>query len=63
MNAEDEGTYTCVAENSVGRAEASGSLTVHGEGPPGTACSRDAMREDEGWVEVENEGERTEWET
>uniref|UniRef100_A0A8C4KYI3 Ig-like domain-containing protein n=1 Tax=Equus asinus asinus TaxID=83772 RepID=A0A8C4KYI3_EQUAS len=38
VNAEDEGTYTCVAENSVGRAEASGSLTVHGEGPPGTAC-------------------------
>nr|XP_008534223.1 PREDICTED: LOW QUALITY PROTEIN: roundabout homolog 3 [Equus przewalskii] len=29
VNAEDEGTYTCVAENSVGRAEASGSLTVH----------------------------------
>ncbi|XP_054988765.1 roundabout homolog 3 [Sorex araneus] len=29
VHAEDEGTYTCVAENSVGRAEASGSLTVH----------------------------------
>ncbi|XP_056650529.1 roundabout homolog 3 isoform X1 [Monodelphis domestica] len=29
VNAEDEGTYTCVAENSVGRAEASGSLSVH----------------------------------
>ncbi|KAM5312130.1 roundabout homolog 3 [Glossophaga mutica] len=28
-SAEDEGTYTCVAENSVGRAEASGSLSVH----------------------------------
>uniref|UniRef100_A0A5F8GVX2 Ig-like domain-containing protein n=1 Tax=Monodelphis domestica TaxID=13616 RepID=A0A5F8GVX2_MONDO len=27
VNAEDEGTYTCVAENSVGRAEASGSLS------------------------------------
>ncbi|XP_060035796.1 roundabout homolog 3 [Erinaceus europaeus] len=26
---EDEGTYTCVAENSVGHAEASGTLTVH----------------------------------
>lgn len=30
---EDEGTYTCVAENSVGHAEASGTLTVHGELP------------------------------
>ncbi|XP_054448733.1 roundabout homolog 3 [Pteronotus mesoamericanus] len=29
VNAEDEGTYTCVAENSVGRVEASGSLSVH----------------------------------
>uniref|UniRef100_G1PZT9 Roundabout guidance receptor 3 n=1 Tax=Myotis lucifugus TaxID=59463 RepID=G1PZT9_MYOLU len=26
---EDEGTYTCVAENSVGRVEAAGSLSVH----------------------------------
>ncbi|GAB1294038.1 Roundabout homolog 3 [Apodemus speciosus] len=29
VSSEDEGTYTCVAENSVGRAEASGSLSVH----------------------------------
>ncbi|XP_008575554.1 PREDICTED: roundabout homolog 3 [Galeopterus variegatus] len=29
VSAEDEGTYTCVAENSMGRAEASGSLSVH----------------------------------
>ncbi|KAM7051740.1 roundabout homolog 3 [Molossus nigricans] len=29
VSAEDEGTYTCVAENSVGRVEASGSLIVH----------------------------------
>ncbi|KAL4681776.1 hypothetical protein H8959_007253 [Pygathrix nigripes] len=29
VSAEDEGMYTCVAENSVGRAEASGSLSVH----------------------------------
>ncbi|XP_043730003.1 roundabout homolog 3 isoform X1 [Cervus elaphus] len=29
VSAEDEGTYTCVAENSVGRTEASGSLIVH----------------------------------
>ncbi|XP_004379418.1 roundabout homolog 3 [Trichechus manatus latirostris] len=29
VSAEDQGTYTCVAENSVGRAEASGSLSVH----------------------------------
>uniref|UniRef100_K7FYA6 Roundabout guidance receptor 3 n=1 Tax=Pelodiscus sinensis TaxID=13735 RepID=K7FYA6_PELSI len=29
VSAEDEGTYTCVAENSVGKAEASGSLSVH----------------------------------
>ncbi|XP_034277778.1 roundabout homolog 3 isoform X2 [Pantherophis guttatus] len=29
VNAEDEGTYTCVAENSVGKSEASGSLSVH----------------------------------
>ncbi|XP_012584949.1 PREDICTED: roundabout homolog 3 [Condylura cristata] len=29
VRAEDEGMYTCVAENSIGRAEASGSLTVH----------------------------------
>ena len=31
VRAEDEGTYTCVSENSVGKAEASGSLQVHGE--------------------------------
>ncbi|KAM4827988.1 roundabout homolog 3 [Thomomys bottae] len=29
VSAEDEGAYTCVAENSVGRIEASGSLSVH----------------------------------
>ncbi|KAB1254909.1 Roundabout-like protein 3 [Camelus dromedarius] len=29
VRADDEGTYTCVAENRVGRAEASGSLSVH----------------------------------
>ncbi|KAM6158635.1 roundabout homolog 3 [Rhynchocyon petersi] len=29
VSAEDEGTYTCVAENSVGRVEASGFLSVH----------------------------------
>ncbi|XP_008330699.1 roundabout homolog 3 isoform X5 [Cynoglossus semilaevis] len=29
VRAEDEGTYTCVSENSVGRAEASGTLQVH----------------------------------
>ncbi|XP_065507964.1 roundabout homolog 3 [Caloenas nicobarica] len=29
LQAADEGTYTCVADNSVGRAEASGTLTVH----------------------------------
>nr|XP_056716013.1 roundabout homolog 3 isoform X13 [Euleptes europaea] len=29
VSAEDEGTYTCVAENSVGKSEASGSLSVH----------------------------------
>ncbi|XP_064029469.1 roundabout homolog 3 [Pogoniulus pusillus] len=29
LRPEDEGTYTCVAENSVGRSEASGTLTVH----------------------------------
>ncbi|XP_049633958.1 roundabout homolog 3 [Suncus etruscus] len=29
VRAEDEGTYTCVAENSVGRVQASGSLSVH----------------------------------
>ncbi|XP_004641439.1 roundabout homolog 3 [Octodon degus] len=29
VSAEDEGTYTCLAENSVGRIEASGSLSVH----------------------------------
>lgn len=48
MSAEDEGTYTCVAENSVGRVEASGSLSVHGETPPGTACSRGEIGEMEG---------------
>lgn len=31
VRAEDEGTYTCVSENSVGKAEASGTLQVHGE--------------------------------
>ncbi|XP_054251693.1 LOW QUALITY PROTEIN: roundabout homolog 3 [Indicator indicator] len=29
LRPEDEGTYTCVADNSVGRSEASGTLTVH----------------------------------
>ncbi|XP_063291497.1 roundabout homolog 3 isoform X1 [Pelobates fuscus] len=29
VNADDEGTYTCVAENRVGKSEASGSLGVH----------------------------------
>ncbi|XP_067419291.1 roundabout homolog 3 [Emydura macquarii macquarii] len=29
VSAEDEGTYTCLAENSVGKSEASGSLNVH----------------------------------
>ncbi|XP_013886716.1 roundabout homolog 3 [Austrofundulus limnaeus] len=29
VRAEDEGSYTCVSENSVGKAEASGTLTVH----------------------------------
>ncbi|XP_023265932.1 roundabout homolog 3 isoform X3 [Seriola lalandi dorsalis] len=29
VRAEDEGTYTCVSENSVGKAEASGILQVH----------------------------------
>ncbi|KAM6370616.1 roundabout homolog 3 [Pluvialis apricaria] len=29
LRAEDEGTYTCVADNSVGRSEASATLTVH----------------------------------
>lgn len=58
MSAEDEGTYTCVAENSVGRVEASGSLSVHGEAPPGIACSRGEMRGDGGWVEEESEAER-----
>lgn len=62
MSADDEGTYTCVAENSVGRAEASGSLSVHGEGRPGTVRSRDEMRDQGGWDEEENEGQRTEWE-
>ncbi|MEQ2215847.1 hypothetical protein XENOCAPTIV_006764 [Xenoophorus captivus] len=31
VRAEDEGTYTCVSENSVGKAEASGTLQVHGK--------------------------------
>lgn len=30
VRAEDEGTYTCVSENSVGKAEASAALQVHG---------------------------------
>lgn len=30
-SAADEGTFTCVAENRVGKAEASGTLTVRGE--------------------------------
>uniref|UniRef100_A0A7N8XZ17 Roundabout, axon guidance receptor, homolog 3 (Drosophila) n=1 Tax=Mastacembelus armatus TaxID=205130 RepID=A0A7N8XZ17_9TELE len=29
VRAEDEGTYTCLSENSVGKAEASGTLQVH----------------------------------
>lgn len=31
VRAEDEGTYTCVSENSVGKAEASATLQVHGK--------------------------------
>ncbi len=31
VKAEDEGSYTCLSENSVGKAEASGTLQVHGE--------------------------------
>ncbi|MGH0122680.1 UNVERIFIED_CONTAM: hypothetical protein FKN15_063537 [Acipenser sinensis] len=31
VRAEDEGTYTCLAENSVGKAEVSGTLQVHGK--------------------------------
>lgn len=31
VRGEDEGTYTCVSENSVGKAEASASLQVHGK--------------------------------
>lgn len=31
VQGEDEGTYTCVSENSVGKAEASGTLQVHGK--------------------------------
>lgn len=54
MHAEDEGTYTCVAENSVGRAEASGSLTVHGEG--GTAAERQTRGRS---LAVAGVGERT----
>ena len=34
VRAEDEGTYTCMAENSVGRSEASGTLIVRGKGGP-----------------------------
>uniref|UniRef100_A0A8B9GG42 Ig-like domain-containing protein n=1 Tax=Amazona collaria TaxID=241587 RepID=A0A8B9GG42_9PSIT len=37
LRPEDEGTYTCVADNSVGRSEASGTLMVHGKwGPSGS---------------------------
>lgn len=31
VRAEDEGTYTCVTENSVGKTEASAVLQVHGK--------------------------------
>lgn len=31
VRGEDEGTYTCISENSVGKAEASGNLQVHGK--------------------------------
>lgn len=34
VRVEDEGTYTCVAENSVGKSEASGTLIVRGKGGP-----------------------------
>lgn len=34
VRAEDEGTFTCVSENSVGKAEASGTLQVHGKTRP-----------------------------
>lgn len=36
----DEGTYTCIAENRVGKVEASATLTVRGECPPERACPR-----------------------
>lgn len=34
VRGQDEGTYTCVSENSVGKAEASASLQVHGKRNP-----------------------------
>ena len=33
---EDEGTYTCMSENSVGKTEASAVLQVHGKRPTHT---------------------------
>lgn len=34
----DEGSYTCVVENMVGKSEASAALTVHGQYPPTLTC-------------------------
>lgn len=44
VQGEDEGTYTCVSENSVGKAEASASLQVHGKSDqPSTRALAPAM--------------------
>lgn len=36
----DEGSYTCVAENMVGKSEASATLTVHGQYNPTVTCNK-----------------------
>lgn len=39
VTSSDEGSYTCVVENIVGKSEASSTLTVHGQYHPPLACN------------------------
>lgn len=38
VTSSDEGSYTCVVENMVGKSESSATLTVHGQYNPTLAC-------------------------
>lgn len=40
VTSSDEGSYTCVAENMVGKSEVSAMLTVHGQYNPTFTCNK-----------------------